>query len=510
MNKLLGIIFMVLCIVGCGNDHGGVQLWENGPYWAECNIGATKPEECGYYFWWGDTIGYLYDDGRWISAKDGEIVKFSYSSVTNFDSGIFVKSGIAASTYGKNESALLSAGYIDSSGKLAPAHDAATVHLGSPWRMPTGKDFDDLNRYCTTMWTTLDGVYGILVTGTGDYTNKSIFLPAAGCTYNSRCCLPHPYLGELGKNGYYWVSTSRDYSPDAHGGYYSRAGKISTPCYSPDAYGPYFAPCLYFSEGVSWSPVFGMAYNGSKGERYSGRSVRPVRDFAIKKAGEKDILRSFLGACESSKYDIAAELIGEVDKTNVDVQLRLGQMYANGWGVTQDVDEAVKWYRKAAEQGDANAQCNLGFMYEEGRGVTKDDREAVKWFRKSAEQGNLTAQLRLFNMYIEGRGVMKDDYEAVRWIRKAAEQGIAAAQYGLGAMYLAGRGVTKDDDEAVKWFRKAAEQGDAEAQCLLGVMYANGRGVTKDDDEAVKWFRKAAAQGEENAKKELKNRGYSE
>ena len=103
-------------------------------------------------------------------------------------------------------------------------------------------------------------------------------------------------------------------------------------------------------------------------------------------------MRCFLDACESSKYDIAAELIVEVDKTNVDVQLRLGQMYANGWGVTQDVDEAVKW------------------------------------FRKSAEQGNLTAQLRLFNMYIEGRGVMKDDYEAVRWIRKAAEQGNAAAQ----------------------------------------------------------------------------------
>ena len=37
---------------------GGVQLWEDGPYWAECNVGATKPEEYGYFFWWGDTVGY--------------------------------------------------------------------------------------------------------------------------------------------------------------------------------------------------------------------------------------------------------------------------------------------------------------------------------------------------------------------------------------------------------------------------------------------------------------------
>ncbi|MBQ0032318.1 MAG: hypothetical protein KBT68_05915 [bacterium] len=57
----------------------GVQLWANGPYWAECNVGATKPEEYGYYFWWGDTVGYTpsggnrigwyYSDVTWVSSK---------------------------------------------------------------------------------------------------------------------------------------------------------------------------------------------------------------------------------------------------------------------------------------------------------------------------------------------------------------------------------------------------------------------------------------------------------
>ena len=50
----------------------GTRLWADGPYWAECNVGATKPEECGYYFWWGDTVGYKRNasNNGWISVKD--------------------------------------------------------------------------------------------------------------------------------------------------------------------------------------------------------------------------------------------------------------------------------------------------------------------------------------------------------------------------------------------------------------------------------------------------------
>ena len=62
-------------------------------------------------------------------------------------------------------------------------------------------------------------------------------------------------------------------------------------------------------------------------------------------------------------------------------------MYANGLGVAKDEAEAVKWYRKAAEQGNAYGQNNLGKMYANGLGVAKDEAEAVKWFRKAAEQG---------------------------------------------------------------------------------------------------------------------------
>ena len=116
---------------------------------------------------------------------------------------------------------------------------------------------------------------------------------------------------------------------------------------------------------------------------------------------------------------------------------RLGDDYYYGRnGKTQDYTEAVKWYRKAAEQGNADAQCNLGWMYSTGRGVTQSDEEAVKWYRKAAEQGDATAQNNLGLKYANGRGVTQSDEEAVKWYRKAAEQGNADAQCKIGRAHV--------------------------------------------------------------------------
>ena len=116
-------------------------------------------------------------------------------------------------------------------------------------------------------------------------------------------------------------------------------------------------------------------------------------------------------------------------------------------------------------------------MYEEGRGVLWDDKEAVKWYRKAALQGDALAQANLGRMYYEGRvpivgafGIShwKKDYaKAVEWHRKSAEQGNAHGQVGLEWMYEKGLGVRKNEKEAVKWYRKAPEQGEAFAKRKL-------------------------------------------
>ena len=146
-------------------------------------------------------------------------------------------------------------------------------------------------------------------------------------------------------------------------------------------------------------------------------------------------------------------------------------MYARGQLVAQDDVQAVFWWRKAAEQGHAEAEYNLADMYFMGRGVTQDDSRALQWFRKAAEQGYADAENALANMYASGRGVSKDDALALEWFRRAAEQGNATAQNNLGIGYALGRGTARDDAVAVEWFRKAANLGSAAAQNNLGTMY---------------------------------------
>ena len=89
----------------------------------------------------------------------------------------------------------------------------------------------------------------------------------------------------------------------------------------------------------------------------------------------------------------------------------------------QDYAEAVRWYRKAADQGNADAQFSLGYMYDNGQGVPQDYAEAARWYRKAADQGDADAQFNLGYMYDKGQGVPQDYAEAARWYRKAADQG---------------------------------------------------------------------------------------
>ena len=132
--------------------------------------------------------------------------------------------------------------------------------------------------------------------------------------------------------------------------------------------------------------------------------------------------------------------------------------------MAKDYPEAVKWYRKAAEQNNAPAQCGLGVCYAEGQGVAKDYPEAVKWYRKAAEQGHAQGQNSLGVCYANGRGVAKDYVEAVKWCRKAAEQNLASAQHNLGVAYHSGEGVAKNYVEAYKWYLLAAGQGQENAK----------------------------------------------
>jgi TPR repeat protein len=242
------------------------------------------------------------------------------------------------------------------------------------------------------------------------------------------------------------------------------------------------------SQAAVMKPCLGAAAEGVRTlaptpEKALEPSAEELYQQAMKLNAEKEYEKAFL------LYKKAAE------QGYADAQNNLGQCYELGEGVAQNKEEAVKWYRKSAEQGHAGAQCNLGYCYDCGEGVAQDKEEAVKWYGKSAEQGHARAQCNLGYCYQYGGGVAQNKEEAVKWYRKSAEQGNSVAQNNLGYCYAYGEGVAQNKEEAVKWYRKSAEQGHAVAQCNLGLCYEYGRGVRKNKAEARKWQQKAADQG---------------
>ena len=122
------------------------------------------------------------------------------------------------------------------------------------------------------------------------------------------------------------------------------------------------------------------------------------------------------------------ETVKKAESGNLESQLQLANYYR--WEMKGDpnFEEALKWYMKAAEQGDASALNNLGCMYLVGDGVEADAEKGFKLLYKSAEIGNDSSQYNVGLMIHEGVGTITNKEEAVKWIRLAAEQGHTEAQ----------------------------------------------------------------------------------
>ena len=185
----------------------------NGTLWAKHNVGANKPEANGDYFAWGETEpkeNYTANSYKWAYVENGKIYYTKY----NTDSAN---------------------GEVDNKTELDPEDDAATVNMGSEWRMPTIDEITELIENCTWQWTKLNGVNGYQVTGPN---GNSIFLPASG----------ESAMYSIGLKGYYWTR--------------------SMAFTAPSFYFPTNGANLYFASDLE-------KVNGSS--RFMGCTVRAVR-----------------------------------------------------------------------------------------------------------------------------------------------------------------------------------------------------------------------------------------
>ena len=156
------------------NDHKFVDLGlPSGIKWATCNVGATKPEEDGDYFAWGETQPkdiYNWSTYKWCNGSGSTMTKYCTSS---------------------------SYGTVDNKTTLELSDDAANANWGGDWRMPTIEEQEELLVECTWTWTTQNGVNGYKVTSPKN--GNSIFLPLAGYREDS--------LFYIWRNGRYWSSS---------------------------------------------------------------------------------------------------------------------------------------------------------------------------------------------------------------------------------------------------------------------------------------------------------------
>ena len=122
-------------------------------------------------------------------------------------------------------------------------------------------------------------------------------------------------------------------------------------------------------------------------------------------------------------------------------------------------NEAAVFDRKmaAARQGDPEAQYDVAYRYEKGRGVDEDEEEALAWYRKAADQDLAKAQYKLGMCYLKGKGTDPDRQQAREWLRKAAEKGYPPAQYHLGKLFTTRPG--RNYRMALEWLEKAQDAG---------------------------------------------------
>ncbi|MBU8933982.1 MAG: SEL1-like repeat protein [candidate division Zixibacteria bacterium] len=170
----------------------------------------------------------------------------------------------------------------------------------------------------------------------------------------------------------------------------------------------------------------------------------------------------------------------------------LAALYESGKFVGKDTALANTLYAQAYEpmlqlalQGDPVAQVNLGYLLEIGAGVDADLQEALRWYEKAAKANYPRAQFILGYKHYHGWGYEKDYGKAIDWFTRAAKRGYGAAQHRLGNMYANGIGVAASYDDAVGFFREAEQsQNSREAIGADSVQYVLN-GIAYDGDKII-------------------------
>lgn len=238
---------------------------------------------------------------------------------------------------------------------------------------------------------------------------------------------------------------------------------------------------------------------------------------------------------------MVAEDIPSIEKKahdgDIDSLKLLAHAYQNGlYALTINYKQAFKYYKQAADKGDAWAQLMTGHCYYHGRGVKLNDplawkyydlaiaqdldyahlhagilylngmagkvadhQKACEHFTRAAILGNTIAFRKLGTCYKSGFYFKQSDQKAFNNFKKAADKGDEFSQYNVATMLIQGKGVKRNEEQAFKYYKLSANNGDKDGMFGQANCYYEGRGVTKNVAHALSLFEKAAQAGQPSA-----------
>lgn len=231
--------------------------------------------------------------------------------------------------------------------------------------------------------------------------------------------------------------------------------------------------------------------------------------------------------------DEALAMVGQMaEAEDIQAQYILGHAYYTGQQVEESNEQALVWWQKANKQGHREADVYIGLSFAEGFGGSlKNQDEAVRRYKRAAENGSPFAEL-LLGIFDYQTDTAESKLSGMGHFRTAAEKGNPMAKVFLEVIFKKGIDAKQDFgrnidwkkeakkiplldlytqaginafkgqiaeqsyEEAVKWWELGTAMGDEKAQALLGTAYYTGRGIGQDYAKAIELLKLAAAKGE--------------
>ena len=151
----------------------------------------------------------------------------------------------------------------------------------------------------------------------------------------------------------------------------------------------------------------------------------------------------------------------------------LAVFHTGKYGVERDEEEMRRWARAGADAGNTWSMSYLAAIHADAG----EYEEALSFWRLAAEEGEPGAMCGLGDLYAGGLGVEPSDERALHWYLRAADAGNMFAMYNLGSLYQAGRGVPRDLRRAAEWFQRARDAGHQAAAAALADLSSTGSGA---------------------------------